>query len=54
MERMEFTLPSDSTFRDDILLFKNNHMDFAQEAKVYYEELQRSDRKLRELHQKKK
>jgi hypothetical protein len=47
MERMSYTLPSDSTFREDILLFKNGHVDLAQEAKTNLEEKQRSDRKLR-------
>ncbi len=50
MERMAFTLPSDSSFREDILLYKNNQTDYAQEAKVYLEEIQRGDRKLREVY----
>jgi hypothetical protein len=44
---MEFTLNSDSRFRDDILLYKNGYEDTAQEAKVYLEEIQRNDKKLR-------
>jgi hypothetical protein len=53
MERMNFTLPSDSTYREDILLYKNNHIDYAQDAKVYLEEIQRNDKKLREIYNKK-
>lgn len=47
MERMEYTLPSDSSYRDDILLFKHGKEELAQEAKVNLEESQRHDRKLR-------
>lgn len=54
MERMEFTLPSDSTYRDDVLLFKNGNDDYAQEAKTRLEENQRNDRKLRAAHSDKK
>lgn len=44
---MEFTLESDSRFRDDILLYKNGYEDLGQEAKIHLEEIQRNDRKLR-------
>ena len=44
---MDFTLESDSRYREDILLYKNGQEDLAQDAKVYLEEIQRNDRKLR-------
>lgn len=44
---MDFTLESDSRFRDDILLYKNGYEDLGQEAKIHLEEIQRKDRKLR-------
>jgi hypothetical protein len=47
LERMTFTLPSDSTFRDDSVLLKRGLIDEAENAKVKMEELQRKDRKLR-------
>ena len=49
---MDFTLPSDSTFREDVLLFKEGKEDEAQKIKEKYEEIQRNDRKLREKFQK--
>jgi len=48
MERMEFTLPSDSLYRDDLMLLKAGKVEQAQQAKVNLEEKQRNDRKLRE------
>jgi hypothetical protein len=45
--RMSFTLPSDSTFREDSVLLKRGLVDEAEAAKVKLEELQRKDRKLR-------
>ena len=45
---MSFTLPSDARLRGDVLLLKYGYDEFAQEAKIRLEELQRSDRKLRE------
>lgn len=47
MERQEFTLPSDSLFRDDLLLFREGNLDLSQQAKTNLEEIQRNDRKLR-------
>jgi hypothetical protein len=47
MKVMDFTLKSDSRYRDDILLYKSKQEDLGQEAKVYLEEIQRKDRKLR-------
>jgi hypothetical protein len=48
MERHEFTLPSDSTFREDLLLLKGGYEDFAGLAKMKLEDIQRNDKKLRE------
>jgi len=48
IRRMKFTLPSDSTFREDIIYQKLKDEDSAQKAKVLLEEIQRSDKKLRE------
>ncbi len=48
LEKMEFVLPSDTIYREDITLFKHGFDDLAQEAKTYLEEKQRHDRKLRE------
>ena len=45
---MEFTLPSDSTFREDVKLFKEGKEEEAQKIKEKYEQIQRDDRKLRE------
>lgn len=53
MEKMDYTLPSDSIFREDILLLKNGYFDLAQEAKSYLEVRQRDDKKSRELFAKK-
>ncbi len=47
---MDFTLKSDSRFREDILLYKDGYEDLGQEAKIYLEEIQRNDRKLRPKH----
>jgi hypothetical protein len=52
--KMDYTLPSDSLFREDLLLFKHEYQDLAQDAKVNLEELQRHDRKLRDANKKKK
>ncbi len=51
MRRMGFTLPSDSTFRDDIIMLKKGDEDEAQRCKIMLEELQRNDRRLRKKHQ---
>jgi len=53
MEKMSFTLPSDSRFRADTILFRNGFEDYAQQAKMNMEEIQRNDRKLRENYLKK-
>ncbi len=47
MEKMNYTLPSDSRFRWDIILLRHGHEEWAQQAKIRIEEVQRSDRKLR-------
>ena len=54
LEKMDFVLPSDSTLREDIILLKHGHEEYAQQAKTYLEESQRNDRTLREIHAKKK
>jgi len=48
IEKQSFTLQSDSTYRDDILLIKHGNLDQAQQAKLNLEEIQRNDKKLRE------
>jgi hypothetical protein len=45
--RMAYTLPSDSTLREDLSLLKSGNEEAAGEAKVKLEDLQRKDRKLR-------
>jgi hypothetical protein len=45
---MSYTLPSDSRLRWDVLLLKNGYEEWAQQAKIRLEELQRADRKFRE------
>jgi len=45
--RMYFTLPSDSTFREDLNWLKNKNYDMAQKSKIKLEEIQRNDKKLR-------
>lgn len=47
LKRMSYTLPSDSTVREDSLYLKEGDQDKAAEAKVEMEEIQRRDRKLR-------
>jgi len=54
MKRMKFTLPSDSTFREDIIYLKLKKEDLSQKAKVMLEEIQRNDKKLRESYSSKK
>ena len=53
IEKQEYTLPSDSIYRPDILLMKNGKLDLAQQAKINLEEIQRNDKKLREKFRKK-
>ena len=47
MSRMDYTLPSDSHYRDDIILYKMGLNNQAQDAKTYIEEKQRNDESLR-------
>ncbi len=54
MRRMAFTLPSDSTFREDLNWWKNGDEDTAQRYKIKLEEIQRNDKKLRENNSKSK
>jgi hypothetical protein len=51
---MNFILPSDSIFREDLKNLINDDERLAQEIKERYEESQRDDRKLREKFIKKK
>jgi hypothetical protein len=51
---MAFTLPSDSTFREDLIFWMKKDEDNAQRFKVKLEEIQRKDRKLRESYMKTK
>lgn len=53
-KRMNFTLPSDSTFREDIIWMKKKDEDMAQKAKINLEEIQRRDKKNREIFKKHK
>ena len=46
---MSYTLPSDSTFREDIIYLKLKNEDMSQKSKVFLEEIQRNDKKLREM-----
>jgi len=52
--RQSFTLPSDSTLREDLFLLKSHKEEEASKAKVKLEEIQRKDRKTREKELKKK
>ena len=45
---MKFTLPSDSTVREDLVTFKTGLEEEADAVKIKLEEMQRKDRKLRE------
>ena len=45
---MEYTLPSDSMFREDLYWFKRGNVDLAQRCKMSIEEVQRNDNKLRQ------
>jgi hypothetical protein len=51
--RDNFTLPSDSCYRRDEILFKMKEFDLCQKYKILLEELQRKDNKLREINKKK-
>jgi len=48
IKRMKNTLPSDSTFREDIIYLKLKDEAMSQKTKVLMEEIQRNDNKLRE------
>ncbi len=50
--RMHFTLPSDSTFREDLYWLKKGNENKAQKYKVKLEEIQRHDRHLRDAYKK--
>jgi hypothetical protein len=52
LRRMAFTLPSDSTFREDLIWLKKGDEETAQKFKVRLEEIQRKDKKLREANEK--
>jgi len=52
IEKMEYTLPSDSRFREDAILLANNYEEYAGMAKMYLEENQRNDKNLREKYKK--
>jgi hypothetical protein len=54
MEKQAFTLPSDSLYREDLVLLKTGDQEMAQQAKTNLEEIQRNDRKLREKYSKSK
>ena len=54
MEKQDFMLQSDSCYRDDILLFREGNLELSQLAKVNLEEIQRKDKKFRDLNSKKK
>jgi hypothetical protein len=50
---MAYTLPSDSTFREDLNLLKKDE-EASQRYKIKLEEIQRNDRKLRDTYLKNK
>lgn len=50
--RTKFTLPSDSTFREDLIWLKKAEEEIAQKLKETIEEIQRHDKKLREKNKK--
>jgi len=50
LQRMNYTLRSDSTLREDIMLLKSGLENEAGDAKNRLEEIQRRDRKLRAEH----
>jgi hypothetical protein len=52
LKRMGFTLPSDSTFREDIIYLKLKNEDLSQKSKVCLEEIQRNDKRLRDSNNK--
>lgn len=50
--RMRYTLPSDSTFREDSNWLRLENEDMAQKVKIKLEEIQRGDKKLRQAYMK--
>jgi hypothetical protein len=52
MRKVNLTLPSDSSLREDLKYFINNEEHISQEIKEKYEQIQRDDRKLREKYRK--
>ena len=52
--RMGYTLPSDSTFREDLNWLKTGNEEMSQKTKIKLEDIQRQDKKLREKENKKK
>jgi hypothetical protein len=53
-KRMAYTLSSDSTFRQDLIWLKKGDEDMAQKLKVKLEEVQRKDKRAREINEKDK
>jgi hypothetical protein len=51
---MAYTLSSDSTFRQDLIWLKKGDEDMAQKLKVKLEEVQRKDKRAREINEKDK
>lgn len=54
INRMDYTLPSDSTLRSDIIMLKEDQLEFGQTCKVTIEQAQRKDKALREKYGKNK
>lgn len=54
MRKLNYTLPSDSSLREDIKYFIADEEEKAQEIKEKYEQIQRDDRKLRDKYSKTK
>jgi hypothetical protein len=52
MRKLNYTLPSDSSLREDIKYFIADEEEKAQEIKEKYEQIQRDDRKLRDKYSK--
>ncbi len=48
LEKERDPIPSDSNFREDVIIWKNRDVDAGQSAKERLENLQRADKKLRE------
>ena len=52
MYEMDYTLPSDSSFREDVIFWGQNDEEKAQITKEIYENIQREDTKLRNKNKK--